>query len=415
MKVTSRVLLYGLFLGLVSSQSLMDLFLGLCTLFGIYLWIRSRSEAQSPCFPKWFLIAIPWFLWVVIGFLAKATDRSFMSKALGDFLWIFQLPLLVYIWKEAQPDRKLIHWLLTILAVSAGYAVIIYFLGFDPLFQSWSDRATNLAGFWRSGGLFSNAMALAQSYGPLTALLFPASLFFVYRKNHHQLLVPFTLTLTAFAVLFTFTRGVWLSLVIAAIIGSFVFSRRLGLITVVILLIGGSTLLAVWPKFRERTLLVFDTQKSYDSERIVLWKTNWYIFTQNPVLGIGYGENKRRLREFYDVLDVPAKQFEGHAHNQYLHFLAGTGSVGLAFYLIWCGLFIKLTHQLYSYYQRQNMMEMKLICLGLLMAQLAFHIGSITEANFTISKNRMMLVMLWSGLVFLHLQISNRLYGNCKS
>ncbi len=403
MKKNSRFLIYGLFLGLVASQSLMDLFLALVTLFGIFLAFRGSKSLTLLDFPKWFLLSLPWLATVFIGFLIKAPMGAPIGGAFGDFIWILQLPLLVFVWKHAELNKKSSIIFTSILLITASYAVAIYFLGIDPLQQHWSDREYNLTHFWRTGGLFSNPMALAQSYGPLCALIIPLSLYSIFQKEKLNYLILLTLIITAMAILFTFTRGVWMSLVIAVLIGSFIFSKRLGIMTILTLLISGSILMITWPKFRDRTIQVFDSKKSYDSERLILWKTNWYIFKENPWIGIGYGENKRRLREYFDLLGLPQKQFEGHAHNQFLHFLAGTGIMGLFFYLTWCFIFLKITLNLYKQTKETEHYELSLLFLGLLMAQIAFHFGSLTEANFTISKNRMLLVFIWSFVLFKYL------------
>jgi O-antigen ligase len=255
-------------------------------------------------------------------------------------------------------------------------------------------------------------MALAQSYGPLCVLLLPLSIYSLFRKPKRNYLISITFIITSLAILFTFTRGVWMSLVIATLIGSFIFSKRIGIITILILLIAGCTLMVSWPKFRERTIQVFDTQKSYDSERLVLWKTNWSIFKESPLIGIGYGENKRRLREYFNRLGLPQNQFEGHAHNQYLHFLAGTGIIGLFFYLAWCFNFLKITLQLYNQSKEKENLELSLLFLGLFMAQVAFHFGSLTEANFTISKNRMLMVFIWSFVLYRYLKLKKHIEDN---
>ena len=403
MKKISRFLIYGLFLGLVASQSLMDLFLVLVSFFGIFILIRGSKILTLHDFPKWFLLSLPWIVTVFMGFLIKAPVGAPFAGTLGDFIWILQLPLLVLIWKHSELNKSSSFIFTSILLIATCYAVAVYFLGFDPLQQHWSDREYNLTHFWRTGGLFSNPMALAQSYGPLCALIIPFSLYSLFQKEKKNYLILLTLIITAMAILFTFTRGVWMSLVIAVLIGSFIFSKRLGIITILTLLISGSLLMITWPKFRDRTIQAFDSERSYDSERLILWKTNWYIFKESPWIGIGYGENKRRLREYFDRLGLPQNQFEGHAHNQYLHFLAGTGIIGLFFYLTWCFIFLKITLKLYKKSKETENNELSLLFLGLYMAQIAFHFGSLTEANFTISKNRMLLVFIWSFVLFIYL------------
>lgn len=424
----------GLFMGLVSSQSLMDLFIFLVSSLSLGLIIKKKDLFILSSLSQWMYIALSWLIVTLIGIKLQAPPEASIKSLLGDFVWIIHLPLWVYLWTITPINRKWFLTALSILSTASLFAIVVYFIGFDPFHQHWADRIVNAQAFWRSGGFFSNAMALAQSYGPLVMILMPLSLYYLYqawsklssaRKKQQPLpwkdffsttlswFVPLTFILITLAVLFTFTRGVWLALVITTILGSFIWSRKLGVIVLLLIVLGAGGLLGVWPKLRERTFQVFDAKTSYDSERLVLWKTNWHIFTEHPIMGIGYGENKRRLREFYDRLDVPQWQFEGHAHNQYLHILAGTGLIGLSFYLFWCFSFLRMNYRIYKKFSTDLLRktafssELSLFFFGLFLAQIAFHIGSFTESNFIIAKNRMLLVFIWSLVLYFNHKLSS--------
>lgn len=421
----------GLFMGLVSSQSLMDLFILLVSSLSLIIIIKKRDFLFFNSIFQWVYISLSWMLVTLLGIKIQAPAEASMKSMLGDFVWIIHLPLWVYLWSITPFTKKWFLTALGILSTASLFAIFVYFIGFDPLYQHWADRVVNAQNFWRSGGLFSNAMALAQSYGPLVMALMPLSIYYFYQawrnklsaaKNNHTLnwkilfpttiswLFPFTFILTSLAVLFTFTRGVWLALVISTILGSFMWNRKMGMTVLLLIVLGAGGLLGVWPKLRERSFQAFDAKTSYDSERLVLWKTNWQIFTEHPVMGIGYGENKRRLREFYNKLEVPQGQFEGHAHNQYLHFLAGTGLIGLSFYLFWCFSFLKMNYRVYRKFSTDLLnpsVELSLFFFGLFLAQIAFHIGSFTESNFIIAKNRMLLVFIWSLVLYFYYKPSN--------
>lgn len=402
-----RILFYGLFIGLVASQSLMDLFSGLIFICLFFLLYREKSREVYKPYLKWFWFTIPWFLYLLISFLLKSTHPQFIYDVANEFIWLPLFPLLVYLWKKISPDKSMVQILGIIMIIASFYAILVYILGFDPIQGSSSDRSKNLLGLWRTGGFFSNPMALAQSYGPLLMILLPISIQSLWSKDLNQklnLILIVAFVLTFFAVLFTFTRGVWLSLFVSGILGGFLFNRRLGFMAILIAVLGSLILFFAWPQFKDRVLQTFDSKTSYDSERMVLWKTNWFIFQENPIFGIGYGENKRRLREYYNHLNIPKNQFEGHAHNQYLHFLSGTGLIGFLFYILWCFFFLKINYRLFNL-ERLNSSSCKVhssLLLGLLLSQIAFHIGAITEANFSIAKNRLLLVLIWALIACLY-------------
>lgn len=405
MKNLLQLSFYGLCLGLVVSQSLMDLFFVL-TFFVLIFFLRMESKSthiKEIFKSKIVIFSLIWFGYLIIDFILKSPEKTLVKTVMSQFVWIPLFPLFVILWSRLEMKLKWIQTVLVFLFIGSLFAVLVFIFGFDPLHQSWSDRTHNLAGFWRSGGFYSNPMALAQTYGPLLMMLTPlslSSLFSKVKRTRLQFLLISTFVMTGFAVLFTFTRGVWIGFVISGVIGGFILNRKVGLMALLTTVLTTILLMISWPRFNERVLQVFDAKKSYDSERMVIWKTNWYIFQENPILGIGYGENKRRLREYYDLLKVPAGQFEGHAHNQYLHFLSGTGIIGLLFYLIWFGFFLKINYQIYHRYRELKQRDKQYLFLGIFLAQLTFHFGAMTESNFSIAKNRMLIVLIWSFLFY---------------
>ena len=396
---TSLTLIFGLFIGLVASQSLMDLFLSLSTLWGLWLVFKNRHDLGQ-LWPKWLSLSFVWFAWTLSGFLFKTEGLVSPLGVLGDFLWILQLPLLALLWKDANPKEKIPAVFIGVTLIGALYAVGIYIIDFDPLQPDLPLIPELNVRIWRTGGLFGHSMALAHSYGPLFVISMVLTAAAVYARAKNKIILILTSALLALTLLFTFSRGVWLGVTLALIGCGFIFNRRLGSFVLVMALLGGGTLFAGWPKFRERVIQILYSDQNYDSERFVIWNANLYMFKESPIFGIGYGENKRRLREYYDLLGVPPGQFEGHAHNQYLQVLTGTGFLGLLFYLIWCGLFLKLNWKCFLNAKEDNNHKMTWLLLGILGAQISFHIGGLTEANFTIAKNRMMLVFIWSFLLY---------------
>jgi O-antigen ligase len=84
--------------------------------------------------------------------------------------------------------------------------------------------------------------------------------------------------------------------------------------------------------------------------RFYVWEKAWYLFSQSPIFGIGYGRfndifnidiglfNIERLRGYPGIFSIYMDQSyyfnSAHAHNSYLQFLAETGIVGLGLLLI---------------------------------------------------------------------------------
>jgi O-antigen ligase len=121
-------------------------------------------------------------------------------------------------------------------------------------------------------------------------------------------------------------------------------------------------------------------QYTSNSDRLFLWKMNLEMFKEYPILGIGYGENESRAGEWAARMGNP-EAFTGHAHNNYLQWLAGTGALGFAAYMFFIGFFLYLTVRLWKRLPKE-LYWARAMTLAALGAQIHLHIGGFTECNF---------------------------------
>ena len=110
---------------------------------------------------------------------------------------------------------------------------------------------------------------------------------------------------------------------------------------------------------------------------------------------MGYGENIAALPEYYKKLGAPADMLVSHAHNQYLHMLAGTGVIGLIIYLVIVLYFLILALRVWYRLSSRETYHQGL-ALGLVGAQVAFLVGGFTEANLEHSKMKHTVIFLWA-------------------
>src|SRR5690606_16401129 len=83
------------------------------------------------------------------------------------------------------------------------------------------------------------------------------------------------------------------------------------------------------PTLQKRITSITDTENASNAIRLMLWRTNWEIFRDNPLLGVGLHENSKFLQEYYLELGFTKyAHYVGHAHNNFLQVLAGTGVIG---------------------------------------------------------------------------------------
>lgn len=397
---------WGFFLALLSSQSMMDLFSGLLFFSGFYLIFKKKSVSFPKLGIEIFFIA--WVLIILSGLLLHIHPENPWLKNWLEFRWILELYMYLTVLIYIQPQLEDFKPILGIALFAALFAVIVYFLGYDPIFESWSDRQKYMnsindngvirqMSYFRTGGLLSNPMPFAHTYGALTGLFAGISLWLLRGRKPYAKAFAVCTLLLGISVLLSFTRGVWIGLTLSLLFATFVFRPKWALGFTALVAIGFFALYNFHTAFKERILFsLAPTATTYDSERVWVWKANLLMFQENPLLGVGYSENGRRLPEFYERLGYhPERPLISHAHNQYLHYLAGTGILGFALFLVIIGFFLKLSWKTYKKIPDQQSFD-KGLALGCLTAQLCFLISGLTESNLSIAKNRYFMMFIWA-------------------
>ena len=98
--------------------------------------------------------------------------------------------------------------------------------------------------------------------------------------------------------------------------------------------------------------------------------------------------------------------FVGHAHNNVLQLMAGTGIFGTLLFLSFSLYFLILALQIYRRFPVENTFARGL-GLGIFAAQIHFQIGGMTECNFIDGEVNHMLVFLWATLLTLKSKMPN--------
>ncbi|WP_413287824.1 O-antigen ligase family protein [Bdellovibrio sp. HCB337] len=405
--LSRREYLWGLLLlcfmqfSLLTSQTGMDFFAGAMLLTSLYWTAKYYKMPWSwPRLGLWWL----WGSWLfVIGLgLALNPLSSSWQDLFFEFRWILDFYVFILFWSVFGENPKVLKFFAVALALCSLVAVVIYALGYNPLAEPFSQRAINLQNFanWRAGGIFNHSMPLAHTYGPLLMVFIGVLLAHWRTKQRLSPWIYAAFILTAATILLTFTRGVWIGVASGLLVMGYLINRKWGILLTAGLIGLGLIGFASSQKIRERITTTINLSVRGDSERLTLWKTNWEMFKDRPLLGAGYGQNRARLREYYDRMGVPAGYFEGHAHNQYMHFLAGTGILGLLCYLYF--MFFTLRTAYLAYRKATSPLQMG-IGLGGIGAMICFYIGGLTEANFSIGKNRFMILFIiaWTTSIYL--------------
>lgn len=151
--------------------------------------------------------------------------------------------------------------------------------------------------------------------------------------------------------------------------------------------------------FQERfNKTVFEKNTFYsvnkDNPRMRLWKAQWHMFLEHPVLGMGWNNNERKSKEYVDRLyGYSPDNFYGHAHSEVLQLLSSTGIIGtVLFFWIWVLIF----KMCYALWKRGKDTWSRTFYFGILVALISFHLQGLTQWNFGDAEVLHNIIFLWA-------------------
>lgn len=392
-KLFPTLLALYIFSGLTSIAGL-SLFGFLIILTAIYFSIKNSSTAFIQ--PKLqnlnpvTLLVFAYGIWTIISSIINfGTDTPF-GKILRGLDWIpllFSFGYLFHITDLKKADRYL-RFIAILTVILGAYGALQMFTQID-LIRSSSEHMAQYDKYFRAVGFFKNPLTYAYCLGIFTT--FSISTLFVQNFNKNIFLLKIASFAGAIGLLASNTRGAWISLVAAIMVTSITLNKaltkKIGLTILVVF-----SILMLNPSFQKRVLNSGDLSISgSNSDRLVVWRANWQMFLDNPVLGVGPKENRNLLPKYYEALGINST-FYNHAHNDYLQVLATIGLPGLIFYLSFSFLFLLMSYQNIKH---SNLPILKSLAAGSFMAQLFFHIGSLTQCNFFDSEVNHLIVLIW--------------------
>jgi len=149
---------------------------------------------------------------------------------------------------------------------------------------------------------------------------------------------------SALTVIFTFSRGATVALVLSLIV--FFWIYRLKPVQIIVVLLFGILLLFFAPPtYFERVLTIRDLLPSSNgqinvrSDRAIQGRasenlTAWVMLTRHPVLGVGLNNFQSLYQEYTKSLGLAPSANNRSPHNLYLEVAAETGFVGLTVFLL---------------------------------------------------------------------------------
>ncbi|MFZ9594911.1 MAG: O-antigen ligase family protein [Bdellovibrionia bacterium] len=329
------------------------------------------------------LLAADWF---PLSWAGKSVSVHFF-KDLAKTWYLFWPCVLVIGLKRLQTAEQrqvLKTWLLVFFLLS-GLGVFQYFWGWP--------RPQNIPS---EPGRFHATLFLGHHLSVASILIFP---FFVALDTllwrFRGILTPlpqlptFIGILLGLSTLFlTYSRTLWLALPLG--IGLWILlslPQRKKPLSIFLLIAFGVSLTQI-PSVQNRLKTSIGI-----GPRQELWSANLEFFNQRPWTGVGFRKNEE-LSGYYLVEKFKSSDvFAGHAHNNALEVLAGTGLIGLMSWLLWCGVVIAILLRKRKITSDPFPMSRALLC-----AWVVFHLNGLTQVNFWEGKveHQLAWVIAWS-------------------
>ena len=342
-------------------------------LFGLMLvaWVKMFSDRQlfKGLYSHPISIAIIVYLsWLFVSMLSSSFPLASFKLLITRLWFISSFYVLAFAWfqEEANIHRFIKAYLFGLFIVSLYTISIHATKGFE-----------HEAAHWVMSPFFKDH----TSYGMALALLLPFG-FYVQKWNRNKklsALFTFIFLVLILAIVLSYTRAAWLSL-LAAIMVYVIIKLRIKFS----LLFTGIVFLFGFIYFSQSELLMMLEKNSQDSsdsftehissmtnvstdasnlERINRWNAAIQLFKERPHLGWGAGTyqfNYAPYQNYYDktIISTNAGNM-GNAHSEYLSMLAETGWPGL---LIFLGMIaVVFVKAIYLYPKLKNPQERALL------------------------------------------------------
>jgi O-antigen ligase len=328
------------------------LFIVVLGLMWLGMWALGRSPLRftQPALLLMGLILAYFTLSAAVSGFRSVAVASVHYRLIGGYWFAFAMFFLVLHAISRERDIMLL------LAFLFGVGLYLTFTGWCEHFEIWSlvfpryiaDPTVGIHwGRVRGPFLVSATMGLALSF------CFFSNIVFARRLPGPWRLPVWVATLLMLPPIFwTQTRSVWLGFLLGAVIWV-AFNRRQRSRTATVAVLAALAIVVLAFNFENFSSSqrarggVTDVEPVY--LRLGLAMITWDMFTDSPLLGVGFGHFRDVAPGYARDVASPYYQFASPAmeHNSFLSILADTGLVGLGLYLGLLFALVKISIRLY--------------------------------------------------------------------
>ena len=225
----------------------------------------------------------------------------------------------------------------------ALYGVYQNYFGLTEVMTLWQDEKMfgDIRG--RVVSAFENPNVLAEYL--IMALLFTAALVVISKKLPYKLLAAAMCGVTALCLVFTWSRGAWLGILIGAMLFLLIINKK-SMILVICGIIAAPFLPFVLPQnVISRFTSIGSIRDTSTSYRVNIWRAVIAMIKDHFGGGIGVGEGA--FAKVYPLYSLAGIESAPHSHNLYLQILVEIGMAGLLVFLAVVIIFIRNNFSLY--------------------------------------------------------------------
>lgn len=269
----------------------------------------------------------PLILFASVLVLSALTSFAVKSSVMAVLVYIAFILGYFLLTNTIKTKRQLYGILSMVLLAGlfvAGYGIYQHIFGFAEG-STWIDQDMFSDIQTRVVSTFENPNVL----GEYLLLLIPIGLAFVWAapKTGNRLLHLAITGALAVCMIYTYSRGCWIGLLVAFFLFFVFYDRRFIWVGVVLLLLSPMFLPAT---VVERFASVGDTTDTSTSYRVYIWMGTLAMLKDYWLCGIGVGTDAfNMIYPYYSYSSIVAP----HAHNLYLQIIAENGILGILAFL----------------------------------------------------------------------------------
>jgi len=221
------------------------------------------------------------------------------------------------------------------------------------------------------------------------------------KKKQKDILISILIGIVIGALLVNLKRGPWFGVIAEFIILGILLSRKLLIAT-----ISGCSLLVLLEPTRQRIFSLTD-HFLIEGGRFDMWTIGAEIAARFP-LGLGLDN-----AEFMRALDPSLPPTHRHMHNNLLNIVVETGWLGLAAYLWWLFLILKLSHKLWITFSTRGEDKLAKLSLCIGTALFGWQLSGLVEYNFGDTEIQIIALFLM-GILFALSDMADKKQKNVK-